>query len=215
MRYKTLIFDLDGTLLNTLEDLAMATNHALTVNNFPPRTVEEVCMFVGNGIRKLITRAVPPGTADAVQEKVFADFNTYYKVHCNDTTCAYEGVMQLLEEARALGCKTAIVSNKADYAVQELAQLYFEGLLDAACGERAGIARKPAPDMLLAVMQKLAAEPETTIYIGDSDTDLLTAKNTGVACIGACWGFRGRKFLVEHGAVLLADQAADVLALCK
>ena len=123
--------------------------------------------------------------------------------------------MQLLEEARALGCKTAIVSNKADYAVQELAQLYFEGLLDAACGERAGIARKPAPDMLLAVMQKLAAEPETTIYIGDSDTDLLTAKNTGVACIGACWGFRGRKFLVEHGAVLLADQAADVLALCK
>lgn len=215
MKYKALIFDLDGTLLNTLEDLAAATNHALTVNNFPPRTVDEVRMFVGNGIRKLITRAVPTKTADDVQEKVFADFNAYYKVHCNDTTCAYKGVLKLLTEARALGCKTAIVSNKADYAVQELAQLYFDGLLDAACGERAGIARKPAPDMLLAVMRELAVKPEETIYIGDSDTDILTAKNTGVPCIGACWGFRGREFLVKHGAVLLAEKAADVLELCR
>lgn len=215
LRYKTLIFDLDGTLLDTLADLAAATNYTLEKNGFPKRTTDEVRMFVGNGIRKLIERAVPQGTSLAVQEQVFADFNVYYKAHCADTTCAYPGVLELLQEARSLGCQTAIVSNKADYGVQELAKQYFPGLLDAACGEREGIARKPAPDMLLAVMQELGADKDSTIYIGDSDTDLLTAANTGIPCIGACWGFRGRAFLVEHGATILAEQVADVLPLCR
>ena len=123
--------------------------------------------------------------------------------------------MALLTALRGAGCKTAIVSNKADFAVQELAKEYFAGLLDAACGEQGGIARKPAPDMLLAVMKQLGADPATTVYVGDSDTDLLTAANTGVPCIGACWGFRGRDFLVEHGATILAEQVEDVLKLCK
>ena len=185
MRYKTLIFDLDGTLLDTLQDLASATNYTLGKHGFPLRSVDEVRMFVGNGIRKLIERAVPQGTSDEVQEQVFADFNVYYKEHCADTTCAYPGVLELLKEARRLGCQTAIVSNKADYGVQELAKQYFPGLLDAACGEQTGIARKPAPDMLLAVMAKLGADKQSTVYIGDSDTDLLTAANTGVPCIAA------------------------------
>lgn len=215
MRYKTLIFDLDGTLLNTLADLAAATNYTLRKNGFPERSTDEVRMFVGNGIGKLIERAVPAGTSAAMQKQVFADFNAYYKEHCADTTCAYPGVLQLLKEARELGCQTAIVSNKADYGVQELAKQYFPGLLDTACGEQAGIARKPAPDMLLAVMQKLGADKESTIYIGDSDTDLLTAANTGIPCIGACWGFRGREFLVAHGATLLAEKVEDVLPLCR
>ena len=215
MRYKALIFDLDGTLLDTLQDLAAATNYTLAKHGFPVRTVDEVRMFVGNGICKLIERAVPPGTSVAVQEEVFADFNVYYKEHCKDTTCTYPGVLELLKEARQLGCQTAIVSNKADYGVQALAEEYFPGLLDAACGERVGIARKPAPDMLLAVMEKLGASKEDTIYIGDSDTDLLTAANTGIPCIGACWGFRGREFLVAHGATLLAERVEDVLPLCR
>ena len=215
MRYKTLIFDLDGTLLDTLADLAAATNYTLEKNGFPQRTMDEVRMFVGNGIRKLIERAVPAGTSETVQEQVFADFNVYYKAHCADTTCTYPGVLELLQEARRLGCKTAIVSNKADYGVQELAKQYFPGLLDAACGEQAGIAKKPAPDMLVAVMQKLGAEKASTIYIGDSDTDLMTASNAGIPCIGACWGFRGREFLVEHGATILAEQVQDVLPLCR
>lgn len=215
MHYKTLIFDLDGTLLDTLQDLAAATNYTLGKHGFPLRSVDEVRMFVGNGIRKLIERAVPAGTSEAEQELVFADFNVYYKEHCADTTCAYPGVLQLLKEARSLGCQTAIVSNKADYGVQELAKQYFPGLLDAACGEREGIARKPAPDMLLAVMEKLGADKESTVYIGDSDTDLQTAANTGVPCIGACWGFRGREFLLEHGATILAERVADVLPLCR
>lgn len=215
MRYKAVIFDLDGTLLNTLDDLAAATNYALAQHGLPLRTTEEVRWFVGNGIRKLIERAVPGGTPVDVQEAVLATFNKYYKEHCNDATKAYDGVMELLAKLRSAGCKTAIVSNKADYGVQELVRRYFAANLDAACGERSGIAKKPAPDMLLAVMQKLDAKKSETIYVGDSDTDLETARNVGVPCIGACWGFRGREFLVRHGAEQLAETPLEVLELVK
>lgn len=215
MKYKTIIFDLDGTLLNTLADLAAATNHALAEHKLPQRTTDEVRRFVGNGIRKLIERAVPADTPAELQEAVFASFNKYYKQHCADSTRPYEGVPQLLQQLRTAGCRTAIVSNKADYGVQALAKQYFDGQLDAACGERAGIAKKPAPDMLLAIMQQLKAEPARTIYIGDSDTDLDTARNAGVAGIGACWGFRGRAFLEAHGAKLLAENVSDIWELIK
>lgn len=215
MYYKTVIFDLDGTLLNTLEDLAAATNQALVQNRLPQRTTEEVRWFVGNGIRRLIERAVPGGTSTTVQEQVYADFNAYYKVHCNDKTRAYDGVMELLAVLRSMGIKTAIVSNKADYGVQELVKQYFAGKVDAACGERRGIVRKPAPDMLLNVMRTLKAAKATTIYVGDSDTDLMTARNAGVPCIGACWGFRGRSFLMQRGAKLLAETPLDVLRLLE
>lgn len=215
MKYTTIIFDLDGTLLNTLADLAAATNHALAEHKLPQRTTDEVRRFVGNGIRKLIERAVPADTPAKLQEEVFASFNRYYKEHCADSTRPYEGVPQLLQQLRAAGCRTAIVSNKADYGVQALAKQYFDGQLNAACGERAGIAKKPAPDMLLAIMRQLKAEPASTIYIGDSDTDLDTARNAGVACIGACWGFRGRAFLEAHGAKLLAENVGDIWELIK
>lgn len=211
MQYKTVIFDLDGTLLNTLSDLAAATNYALAQHKLPLRTTEEVRWFVGNGIRKLIERAVPTHTDIQTQESVYTTFNAYYKAHCNDTTKAYNGILPLLTTLRHAGYKTAIVSNKADYGVQELAKLYFYNLLDTACGERPGIAKKPAPDMLLAVMQQLKANKKTTIYVGDSDTDLETARNAGTACIGACWGFRGRAFLEQHGATLLAETPEDIL----
>ncbi|WP_304093034.1 HAD family hydrolase [Phascolarctobacterium succinatutens] len=215
MKYTTIIFDLDGTLLNTLADLAAATNHALAEHKLPQRTTDEVRRFVGNGIRKLIERAVPADTPAELQEEVFASFNRYYKRHCADSTRPYEGVPQLLQQLRTAGCRTAIVSNKADYGVQALAKQYFDGRLDAACGESAGIAKKPAPDMLLAIMRQLKAEPASTIYIGDSDTDLDTARNAGVACIGACWGFRGRAFLEAHGAKLLAENVGDIWELIK
>lgn len=215
MKYTTIIFDLDGTLLNTLADLAAATNHALAEHKLPQRTTDEVRLFVGNGIRKLIERAVPADTPAKLHEEVFASFNRYYKQHCADSTSPYEGVLQLLQQLRTASCRTAIVSNKADYGVQALAKQYFDGQLDAACGERAGIAKKPAPDMLLAIMQQLKAEPASTIYIGDSDTDIATASNAGVACIGACWGFRGRAFLEAHGAKLLAENVSDIWELIK
>lgn len=215
MKYTTIIFDLDGTLLNTLADLAAATNYALAEHKLPQRTTDEVRLFVGNGIRKLIERAVPADTPAELREEVFSSFNKYYKQHCADSTRPYDGVPQLLQQLRTAGCRTAIVSNKADYGVQALAKQYFDGQLDAACGERAGIAKKPAPDMLLAIMQQLKAEPASTIYIGDSDTDIATASNAGVACIGACWGFRGRAFLEAHGAKLLAENVDDIWELIK
>ena len=215
MKYTTIIFDLDGTLLNTLADLAAATNYALAEHKLPQRTPDEVRLFVGNGIRKLIERAVPADTPAELQEEVFASFNRYYTQHCADSTHPYDGVPQLLQQLRTAGCRTAIVSNKADYGVQALAKQYFDGQLDAAYGERAGIAKKPAPDMLLAIMQQLKAEPASTIYIGDSDTDIATASNAGVDCIGACWGFRGRAFLEAHGAKLLAENVGDIWDMVK
>ena len=214
-KYNTVIFDLDGTLLNTLKDLTDATNDALEKYGQPQHSMEDVRKFVGNGIRKLIERAVPADTPAELQEEVFASFNRYYKQHCADSTRPYDGVPQLLQQLRTAGCCTAIVSNKADYGVQALAKQYFNGQLDAACGERAGIAKKPAPDMLLAIMQQLKAEPASTIYIGDSDTDIATASNAGVDCIGACWGFRGRAFLEAHGAKLLAETVGDIWKLIK
>lgn len=215
MKYTTIIFDLDGTLLDTLDDLAAATNYALKANGLPLRTTDEVRRFVGNGIGNLIKRAVPANTSVELQEQVFAAFNKYYKLHSADRTKPYDGIMELLEKLRQQSCQTAIVSNKADYAVQDLAKEYFPGLMDAACGERSGISRKPAPDSVLAIMQQLNADPKTTIYIGDSDVDIATAKNAGIPCIGACWGFRGKEFLLEHGAELLADAPQDVYDLLK
>ena len=213
MKYTTIIFDLDGTLLNTLADLAAATNHALAEHKLPQRTTDEVRQFVGNGIRKLIERAVPADTPAELQEEVFASFNRYYKQHCADSTRPYDGVPQLLQQLRTAGCCTAIVSNKADYGVQALAKQYFNGQLDAACGERAGIAKKPAPDMLLAIMQQLKAEPASTIYIGDSDVDYATARNAGVDCILVEWGFRDRAFLESLGATVFAKKPEDILEI--
>ncbi len=217
MRYKTVIFDLDGTLLDTLDDLAAATNYALAQHGMPQHTRENIRWFVGNGAAKLIERCFPAGTPKAQQDEVLATFAAYYKLHNNDKTAAYPGVMQLLDDLRAAGCQTAIVSNKPGFAVQDLTKLYFDGRMDAACGENeaAGIAKKPAPDMVLAVMKKLGADPTSTVYVGDSDTDLETAANSGLPCIGACWGFRGRDFLAQHGCTMLAEGAQDVLEFCK
>ncbi len=215
MKYAAVIFDLDGTLLDTLKDLTDATNYALASHGLPLHSADEVRSFIGDGISKLIARAVPEGTPQTIQKNVLDAFNLYYKEHCADNTRPYPGILPLLADLRKQGCQTAIVSNKADYAVQELAEQYFPGLLDAACGERPGIACKPAPDMLLTVMAQLRASKENTIYVGDSDTDLLTALNADIPCIGACWGFRGRSFLLEHGATLLADRAENIIKLCE
>ena len=211
MKYKAVIFDLDGTLLDTLEDLASATNWALAANNFPTRTVEEVRWFVGNGMRRLIEQAVPQGTSLEALEKVMASFNESYASHTNEKTDLYPGVKELLLDLRKTGCTTAIVSNPPNYGVQNLRKQYFAGLVDGAMGEHPPISRKPAPDMVFAIMKELGLEIKDCIYVGDSDVDLATAKNAGIPCIGACWGFRGKAFLMEHGCEMLADEVKDVL----
>ncbi len=200
MQYKLAIFDLDGTILDTLEDLHAAVNAALREHAMPERTLDEVRRFVGNGIRKLIERAVPAGTPEEEIARVHESFTAYYTAHCADCTRPYDGIEALLRDVRRAGMKTAVVSNKADYAVQVLVADYFPGLFDAAAGEREGVRRKPAPDAVDAVLAALDIPREYAVYIGDSDVDIETARNAAMPCLSAAWGFRPVDFLVEHGA---------------
>ncbi len=210
MHYQLAIFDLDGTILNTLEDLWLSVNHALQKNEMPERTIEEVRQFVGNGIRKLMERAVPSGTESAAIDCVHAAFTAYYKVHCVDHTAPYAGITDVLKAIRKTGMQTAVVSNKADYAVQTLCEQYFPSLFDAVAGEKEGICRKPAPDAVYAVLKTLAVPKEKTVYIGDSDVDIQTAQNAGIPCISVDWGFRSKAFLTEHGAVRIVETPAEL-----
>ncbi|MGN1144706.1 MAG: HAD family hydrolase [Anaerovoracaceae bacterium] len=209
-KYKLAIFDLDGTLLETLEDLHDSTNHALTSLGLPPRTLDEVRRFVGNGIHKLIERAVPAGSSIETVDQVFEEFKKWYAVHCNDKTHAYDGIEDMLLALRKVGVRTAVVSNKADFGVQTLCKTYFSDLLDVAVGQREGIRLKPAPDSVNEVLRLLDIRREDAVYIGDSDVDIDTARNAGMDCISVTWGFRSREFLREHGAEILADKPAEL-----
>lgn len=209
--YKLVIFDMDGTILNTLEDLTDSTNYALRAHNLPQRTLEEVRMFVGNGIAKLIERAVAPGTNKAVEEQVLATFKAYYGEHCAVKTRPYEGILDLLRSLRERGYLTAVVSNKADFAVQSLVKDYYPGLFDVAVGEKEGVRRKPAPDSVFEVLRMLDIEKEDAVYIGDSDVDLDTAGNAGMDAIAVEWGFRDRDFLLAHGARVIVGQPMEIL----
>ncbi len=212
--YKTIIFDLDGTLLDTLNDLTNSTNAALEAFCLPARTREEVRSFVGNGIQKLVERAL--GARAELLNEALEKFKSHYAVHCADETKAYDGVMPLLSELKRRGVKTAVLSNKADFAVKKLASEYFGGLLLSAVGENegAGIRKKPAPDALFAVMKELDAAQENTLYVGDSEVDIQTAQNAGVDCLCVTWGFRDRAFLQEQGGKLFVDEPMDILQFC-
>lgn len=209
-RYDTIIFDLDGTLLYTLEDLADATNYALRKHDLPERTVDEVRQFVGNGVRNLMKRAVPKGEEDPDFENIFDDFKAFYGEHCNDKTKPYDGIMELLEQLKQQGYAIAIVSNKLDSAVKELNKRYFDGIIDVAIGEKEGVLRKPAPDTVVTALKELGKSKETAIYVGDSDVDIQTALNAGIPCISVLWGFRDRKFLEEHNAQVFAKIPEDI-----
>lgn len=213
MKYGLAIFDMDGTILDTLDDLTTALNCALRDAGMPPRTRDEVCAFVGNGAGVLLDRAAAEGASEKDREKLRAAFGERYAEHCEDTTHPYDGIPELLAELRAHGCKTAVVSNKADFAVRILAEKYFGGLFDAAEGEHAGVRRKPAPDAVNALIEQFGAERAQTVYIGDSDVDIATARNAGVDCISVCWGFRTREFLQAHGASRIVSDADDLRRL--
>ena len=210
MRFKAIIFDLDGTLLDTLTDLAEGTNYALRVNGFPERTIDEVRRFVGNGARKLIERAVPEGQVETALEKVRQDFDVYYKIHCKDHTGPYPGIMEMLRELVQQGYALGVVSNKPDFAVQELIPGYFPGIFDSVSGERKGVAKKPAPDLIWEAMKNLQADSPEAIYVGDSEVDLEAAANAGISCISVAWGFKGRKFLEEQGAEVIIETPSEI-----
>ncbi len=211
MQYKLAIFDMDGTILDTLEDLTNTINYALTANNFPIHTIEEVKSFVGNGLGVLVDKACPYGTPEEKKSEVFAVFKDYYKEHSTDFTRPYEGVIELIKELRANGVLTAVVSNKQHNAVIDLCQMFFSDLFDAAMGEKKGIARKPAPDSVNAILSELNLTNRDAIYIGDSDVDIMTAKNSNMDCISVTWGFRDEDFLISNGATSIVHTPSEII----
>lgn len=213
LRYDTIIFDLDGTLLDTLDDLMDAVNHALGEMGCPTRSREEVQAFVGNGVAKLMERAVPDGTGPADTARALDHFKSYYALHSKDKTAPYPGIPEALKALRGKGCKLAVVSNKFDAAVKDLARDYFPGLMDLAAGENeaGGVPKKPDPTMVLRTMAALGADPDRAVYVGDSDVDLETAKNAGLPCVSVTWGFRDEGFLREHGATILIHHPGELV----
>ncbi len=214
-QYEAVIFDLDGTLLNTLEDLADSVNYALEAYDCPTKSIEQVRNYVGNGIRKLIERSVEGGEEHPKFEDIFRTFREHYKENCRNKTKPYDGTTEVLRALKEQGTKLAIVSNKADFAVKELNESYFGEFHMVAIGEKEGIQRKPAPDTVYQALHELSVTSERAVYVGDSDVDIMTAKNAGLPCISVLWGFRDKEFLTEHGAGCFAETPADILHLLE
>ena len=200
MKCKTLIFDLDGTLLNTICDLAAAVNHALSAHGYPTHTEAAVVRMVGNGVGLLVARALPDGEENPDYPRVLAEFRSYYEAHKADATAPYEGITEMLSRLHAAGCRMGIVSNKLDSAVKALAARFFRDTVRVAIGEREGVARKPAPDAVAAALSEMGTTAEGAVYIGDSDVDIDTARNAGIPCLSVGWGFRTAEELLAHGA---------------
>ena len=214
-KINTVIFDMDGTVLDTLDDLADSVNYVLVKNGMPARRKEEYRLFFGNGIRYAIRCAVPPDCPDDVIDGMLPVFREYYNRHCLDRTRPYSGIPELMKELKKQGYKMAIVSNKIDSAVKELNDRFFSEYVSIAVGEKPGIRRKPAPDTVLAALEELNASGEEAVYIGDSEVDLQTAGNAGLPCIAVLWGFRDKKLLEENGAAVFADIPKDILSILE
>lgn len=211
MKYELIVFDMDGTILDTLVDLKNCMNYVLEQYHMPTRTLEEIRSFVGNGIRTLIERATPSGTSSETLNAIHKDYLAYYEMHCADNTKAYDGIPELLSALKKQGYKTAVVSNKANAAVQDLCVEFFNGLFDLAIGERPELAKKPAPDMVELALTQMNIPKEKAVYIGDSDVDVATAKNSGLDMIAVDWGFRDRDVLKAQGAEIIVSAPQEIL----
>ncbi len=211
MSYETVIFDLDGTLLDTLTDLRTATNRALVHFGWGRRTQEEVRKFVGNGIRRLMAQAVPGGEQNEYFEDALAAFHKEYAACQMDHTKPYDGIPELIETLEQNGVRMAIVSNKPDYAVKDLNDKFFH--FPIACGDKEGQNRKPAPDVVFEAIKQLDADPKTTVYVGDSEVDVATAANADIPCIAVSWGFRDIDVLKAAGAETIVDTPEELLSL--
>jgi phosphoglycolate phosphatase len=210
---KALVFDLDGTLLDTLTDLAASANYALRYCGMPEHSTDDVRRFVGNGVRMLMVRAVPNGESNPRFEEAFSVFRQHYMQHCLDTTRPYPGIMEALSQLKEKGMMLAIVSNKMQAATEELRQYFFSQYIDVAIGESAGIRRKPAPDTVNEALRRLGISHNEAIYVGDSDVDIATARAAMMPCASVLWGFRDRQFLLDHGATRLLASPEELLLL--
>ncbi len=208
--YKAVIFDMDGTILDTLDDLRNSVNYALNKHGFPERSREEIRRFLGNGMVRLIERAVPEGTDPEVTASVLDAHKKYYPDHCAELTRPYPGICDLIAELKNVGLKTAVVSNKTDKNVKSLVDTYFKGLFTVSVGARDGVPRKPSPELVSIALEELGVSTEDAIYIGDSDVDVETARNSGLEMITVLWGFRDKEQLIEAGATDFAQNTAEL-----
>jgi len=212
--YKTFIFDLDGTLLDTLRDLASSVNYALRQHGMPVHSLDDIRRFVGNGVRLLMERSVPLGSANPEFEAAFATFREHYMHHSLDTTRPYAGIPETLAELRRRGCRIAVVSNKMMAATETLCRHFFAATVEVAIGEHEaeGIRKKPAPDTVVEALRQLGEDGEDAVYVGDSDVDIQTALNASLPCISVLWGFRDREFLLSHGADTMIEHPRELLS---
>lgn len=215
MKIDTVIFDLDGTLLNTLDDLHACFNHAIKTFGYPERSIEEIRSFVGNGIKKAIERALPYKVQDEELDKIVEYFRVYYKEHMFELTKAYEGILELLAKLKEKNYKLAVVSNKYDKAVKDLVKHYFSEYINIAVGEGLGINKKPSSDGTLKAINELNSNIKNCIFVGDSDVDIETAKNVGIPCISVLWGFRDEEFLKSRGGKVFAKEAKDIIKIIE
>lgn len=210
MKKKLIIFDMDGTILNTIDDIAGAVNYILKKYNKPTKKVEEVKFFVGNGLRKTMERSILPEVNDSWIDRIYPELTAYYKEHANEQTGPYDGIVEVIRKLRKAGYRLAVVSNKRQEAVDVLCKEFFRDCFDVAMGDREGIQIKPAPDMVDSVLAHLGIERREAVYIGDSDVDIMTAQNAGLDCISVSWGFRDREFLVSHGGTTIIDKPEEL-----
>ncbi len=213
MKHSAVIFDLDGTLLDTLDDLTAAVNYALKKGNYPERTRDEVRKFVGNGMGSLIRRAVPKGTTWEESWEIIEPCNQFYSENCTESTKPYPGIEELLDRCKAEGLKIAVVSNKPDEHAKKICEKFFPGKADYVLGAKDGVNQKPAPDMIFEAMDAIGVEPNGIVVVGDGDTDVQAAKNAGVDCISVTWGFKDRYFLENHCAKVIVDTVDEVMNL--
>ena len=213
-QYDTYIFDLDGTLLYTLDDLTASVNHAMRAEGFREHSVEEVRMMVGNGVRKLIERAVPDGKDNPKYEEAYQAFIGHYLKHDTDTTRPYTGIVELLAELKRRGKRMAVVSNKYCKATEALCRTFFSEYIDVAIGESEQVRKKPAPDSVLEALRRLGVGKDGAVYVGDSEVDVATARNSGLPCISVLWGFRDEDFLKAYGGTCFISRPEEILTGC-
>ena len=213
MRYDTVLFDLDGTLLNTLDDLADSVNSVLLSEGYQKRTLEEIRMFIGNGAKKLMERALPQGTPETEILRCLALFRSVYQKNMRNKTKPYDEIPALLVRLKGMGIEIGVVSNKPDEAVKEVCGFYFREDVNAAIGDNMNRKKKPAPDNVYEVLKQLESRKEKTLYVGDSDVDVATARNAGLDCVGVAWGYRSREILAEAGADHIIDEPQQLLEL--
>ena len=215
MKYTTIVFDCDGTLLDTSTDLYNSVNYVLRKHNFPEKSLSEVKAALGNAVTYLMRQCLPSTVAENELEPYIEEFKAYYGEHLKDTTAPYPGILDMLDVLRDQGYKLAIVSNKIQEGVRPLNKEYFGNRLPVAIGERPGLQRKPAPDMVLQALKELGSTPEESIYVGDSEVDVATAKNSSLLCIGVTWGFREESLLHELGVKHIARKAEDIITIIE